>query len=150
MSKLITLGTSVLFIALLFTGYLYITGDLQNSYNFDASSNYSSLVNAFNSTNAVNNAEGQRSNLSTSVSDPFNLEALPFGIGAGFTYIDIASQKIGSASRIFSTSGDLFTTMLESSTEVLGIPEWITAVFVTALGVSILIFIASWIIGRDN
>ena len=149
MSKLIVLATSVLFIALLFTSYIYVIGDFQLGYNFDSTSNYSSLVSAFNSSTAVNNADAQRNNLSTSVSDPFNLENLPV-IGGGITYLDLASQKIGSTIRIFSTAGDIFTSMIESGTQSLGVPVWVSTVFITAIGISILIFIASWIIGRDN
>ena len=148
MGKLLVLGTSVLFLTLLFGGFTFILGDLQNNYGFISQNNYSELNDAFNYTTAQSLADAQQNELNSGLNQSFDLTQVGL-LGGAFSFIDTAFKSIGNAVKPFTTIGDKFGTMITSLGSVFGIPAWVISMFVTIIVLALLIFIGGILANKE-
>lgn len=148
MGKLLVLGTSILFIALIFGGFTYILGNFQNNYGFNSTSNYSDLTNAFNTSDVEDIAINQQNQLDAGLNNSFDITQLPL-VGGAFSFFDTSFRAIGNAVKPFTIIGDRFGEMISAVGSTLGVPSWVINMFITALVLALLIFIGGILTGKE-
>ncbi len=141
MGKVSTLITTLILVALVFTGFTTFLGGLQSEYDFNVSDKYEDTYDALDVT--ILDADGMDFGDMADATSNFEEG------NRWFSFFDTIWKNIAGTFSIISNTGDIAKNMIEEGGESLGMPDWVMNAVVALITILIILLIAGLISNRN-
>jgi|SaaInl8_200m_RNA_FD_contig_31_528085_length_1175_multi_6_in_0_out_0_2 hypothetical protein len=138
MGKVSTLMTTIILVAVVFTGMITFLGGLQEEYGFEINENY---------TNVYSNISNAYENI-----DYDGMEDATKDASEGsrwFSWMDTITSNIGNTFSVIYDSGGVATSMVATSSTALGLPPWLINPINILIGILIILMVGGYLMNRD-
>ena len=141
MGKVSTLVTTLIMVALVFTGLTTFLGGLQSEYGFAVSDKYQNTYDALNVT--ILDEDGLNYSEMGKQSENFQEGA------RWYSFFDTIWKNIAGTFSIISNTGDVAVNMVEEGGESLGMPDWVMNAIGALIATLLILLIAGYITNRN-
>lgn len=152
MGKLTLLLTSLLIIALVFTGLVTFLSELQKNYDFEVNENLSKLYPSMNLNLEINRSVNVL-NASDKIHEDFNKTLGSWDQTGGatnwYSWGDWILRSFGSTIATTASAGGTAREMVTVGGEVAGVPSWATRGIIAIILLAVMLMIVGYLLNRN-